>query len=159
MYKLFILIAVVWGISGCALVGPKMSSPKVYASVRDVIVAQNEAHKTYWEKQEESYEAGTGGEVERRGALLAPGDYHEGVFLNRRNRTVTFVLRGGGISLFQEVAAHSPLEVLLVPGSYDVALYEAGRNWSYLTYSAVVDRSRDDNTVNGQVYDFFMIAP
>lgn len=161
MYKLFILIAlvgVVLAVSGCASWGPKMSSPAVYGSSRDRIVAENKAHETYWKQLDESYETGTGGSVVRRGALRVPGDYHQGIFKNRRSRPVTFIV-SGRISLTEEVAANSSIEVLLIPGSYDVALYEGRNNWPYLTPHLVVDRVRDNVQVDGQVYDFFMIAP
>ncbi|MBI3290906.1 hypothetical protein HYZ76_01330 [Candidatus Falkowbacteria bacterium] len=153
-----VAIASLLGFCGCAVLGPYSVDGRVYNSEAEKYQARNAASQAYFQELEESYVAGAGGYVEQKGSRArAPEEYQFGVLINHLGRPVTFHIKGRRSAIIDVFGAQQEIE--LPAGSYWVEIYAAGSSWPYRNGQVVVDSERGDTVVNGQVYDFSIIAP
>lgn len=148
----------VFWLIGCATAGPFAVSPKVYRGIEKKVVARENAKTAYYKAQGESYEAGGAGEVISKRSLFAPEFYHDGVLVNRRHQPVTFMITGK-LGVTEMVDAMSLLPIRLPPGAYWVQIYAGDSSWPYRRGQVVIDRQTGDSVLDGNPYDFVIMAP
>ncbi|MDD2807259.1 MAG: hypothetical protein PHW95_01910 [Patescibacteria group bacterium] len=155
--KRIMLLVVLLPLAGCGSLGTRFSWETFRAQER-TIVAQNKSDQAYWEALGESYRpSGQPGTVDSAG-IKSPGYYQNGVLINRAWQMVTFVITGQK-SLTRTVPIGSTAKVSLPPGMYRVEIYYSRSTTPYRQADLPVDAERGDCDIDGQVCDFFMIAP
>lgn len=151
---LFILAAL---LAGCGTYGTKFSWD-VFRSQEGSVVQANKADQAYWEALGKSYQPGGEPGTVTSAPMKVPAFYQNGLLINRSGQAVTFVITGQK-SLTRTLPAGATAAAALPPGNYWVEIYYQVGTTPYRQAGLEVDRERGDCDIDGQVCDFFMIAP
>ena len=127
-------------------------------------VARYDSTKTYWQRVGESYQANGSGLVSQSASLANPQMRFNGALFNYQEQPVRFEFEGRRASLEQVVPPRQGVvpgraEIQLPAGWYNVRVYILGHQRPYVYGYHEVNRAKGDSMRQGEVLDFFYIAP
>ena len=123
--------------------------------------AKNWSKQAFFVKQAETYwqELPDLNDPNAQMLPIGPHRFYRGILSNASNGTVRIEISWGTVGMSQTLAPREKQWALLPADTYRIDLYHVGESWPYRSKVWRVDDDEGNNTLEGYVCDFYIIAP